>query len=111
MHTLRKMVLGIALALVLFGCSEIQRPDEVIIKIIETSDLHGKLFPYDFVGGKPSQHSLAHIGSYISNERKNKDQIVILLDNGDILQGIRQCIFTITKVQGVNIWFPKCSTT
>ena len=87
MHTLRKMVLGIALALVLFGCSEIQRPDEVIIKIIETSDLHGKLFPYDFVGGKPSQHSLAHIGSYISNERKNKDQIVILLDNGDILQG------------------------
>lgn len=87
MNTFFKMVSGIALAFLLTGCSEMKRPDEIRIKIIETSDLHGKLLPYDFIGGKPAKQSLAHISSYIGKQRENKDQVVILLDNGDILQG------------------------
>lgn len=59
----------------------------VTLKIIETSDVHGQLFPYDFINDKPSQNSLAQIYSYVKEERSNKDQSVILLDDGDIMQG------------------------
>lgn len=57
------------------------------IKIIETSDVHGSLFPYDFINNKTINTSLAQIYTYVKKERANKTQNVILLDDGDILQG------------------------
>lgn len=57
------------------------------LKIIETSDVHGAIFPYNFTEDTKSQYSLAQVHTFVQNERKNKDQAVILLDNGDILQG------------------------
>ena len=59
----------------------------VKIKIIETSDVHGSLFPYDFINNKTINTSLAQIYTYVKEERANKKQSVILLDDGDILQG------------------------
>jgi len=59
----------------------------VTLKFIETSDVHGQLFPYDFINDRPSQSSLAQIYSYVKQERAKKDQHVILIDNGDIMQG------------------------
>ncbi|MCU7495492.1 MAG: bifunctional metallophosphatase/5'-nucleotidase [Ignavibacteria bacterium] len=59
----------------------------VKLKIIETSDVHGAIFPFDFRNNKPSGTSLAQVCSYVRQERNNKDQQVVLLDNGDILQG------------------------
>ncbi|WKZ69470.1 MAG: bifunctional UDP-sugar hydrolase/5'-nucleotidase [Melioribacteraceae bacterium] len=59
----------------------------VTLKIIETSDIHGQVFPYDFINDKPSQSSLAQISTYVKQERTKENQHVILLDNGDILQG------------------------
>ncbi len=55
-------------------------------KIIETSDVHGNIFPYDFKNNKQINYSLAQVLTLVKTER-NKDQEVILLDNGDILQG------------------------
>jgi 2',3'-cyclic-nucleotide 2'-phosphodiesterase/3'-nucleotidase len=57
------------------------------IKIIQTSDIHGAIFPYNFTADKASKISLAQIHSYIKMERANKNQHIILLDNADILQG------------------------
>jgi len=57
------------------------------LKIIETSDVHGSLFPYDFKDNKEITSSLAQIYTYVKEERAKKDQSVILLDDGDILQG------------------------
>lgn len=59
----------------------------VTFKIIETSDVHGQVFPYDFINDKPSQNSLAQIYTYIKQERTKENQHVLLLDAGDILQG------------------------
>jgi 2',3'-cyclic-nucleotide 2'-phosphodiesterase / 3'-nucleotidase len=59
----------------------------VNIKIIETSDVHGAVYPYDFVNEKESGGSLAQVYTYIEQQRKDTSQQVILLDNGDILQG------------------------
>lgn len=60
---------------------------QVNIKIIQTTDEHGKIFPFDFTEGVPSNGSLAQVYSYVQSEREKQNQDVILLSNGDILQG------------------------
>ncbi|MCH7974562.1 MAG: bifunctional metallophosphatase/5'-nucleotidase, partial [Bacteroidetes bacterium] len=59
----------------------------VKIKFIETSDVHGAILPYDFVNDTTTTSSLAQVHSYVNMERYLGGQHVILLDNGDILQG------------------------
>jgi len=59
----------------------------VKLKLIETSDVHGALFPWDFKNDKPTSTSLAQVYTYVEEQRADKSQSVILLDNGDILQG------------------------
>ncbi len=59
----------------------------VKIKIIQTTDEHGAIFPYDFTDQKEINNSLAQVYSYIKQEREKKDQEVVLLSGGDILQG------------------------
>ncbi len=71
----------------IFACQPVERPEQLTIKIIETSDVHGAFFPYDLIEDQPTGHSLAHVSSYVNQERQNPDQVTILLDNGDILQG------------------------
>ncbi|MDH3269261.1 MAG: bifunctional metallophosphatase/5'-nucleotidase, partial [Ignavibacteria bacterium] len=58
------------------------------LKIIETSDVHGAILPYDFLNDTATTSSLAQIHTYVTLERIRKpNQQVVLLDNGDILQG------------------------
>ena len=59
----------------------------VKIKIIETSDVHGAILPYDLVNDTTTTSSLAQVHSYVNMERNLSGQNVVLLDNGDILQG------------------------
>ncbi|WP_290662665.1 bifunctional UDP-sugar hydrolase/5'-nucleotidase [Ignavibacterium sp.] len=59
----------------------------VNVKIIETSDVHGAIFPYDLVNDRSSNSSLAQVMTYLNEQRSDTNQIVFLLDNGDILQG------------------------
>jgi 2',3'-cyclic-nucleotide 2'-phosphodiesterase/3'-nucleotidase len=56
------------------------------VKIISTSDIHGSIFPYDFIRDAEASTSQMQIASYV-NEQRALDQSVILLDNGDVLQG------------------------
>lgn len=57
------------------------------LHIVETSDVHGSFFPYDLIDRKPKAGSMARVSSYIKNLRKQYGKNLILLDNGDILQG------------------------
>ncbi|MBE0551124.1 MAG: bifunctional metallophosphatase/5'-nucleotidase [Ignavibacterium sp.] len=59
----------------------------VTVKIIETSDVHGAIFPYDLKEEKETNSSLARVTTYLKEQRADTNQIVFLLDNGDILQG------------------------
>jgi 2',3'-cyclic-nucleotide 2'-phosphodiesterase/3'-nucleotidase len=59
----------------------------VKIRIIETSDVHGAIFPYNFVNDQSSNNSLAQVHAHVEGERAKEDQSVIFIDNGDILQG------------------------
>ena len=57
------------------------------MKIVETSDVHGNFYPYDFVRRQPSAGSLARVYTWVQQERRRFGDNLILLDNGDILQG------------------------
>ena len=59
----------------------------VKLKVIETSDVHGYFFPWDFTEGKVLKGSLARANTYIKKERKKYGNNLLLIDNGDILQG------------------------
>ncbi len=60
---------------------------EVIIKMVETSDLHGNFFPYNFINRKAWSGSLARVHSYLKELRTTCGNNLLLMDNGDILQG------------------------
>lgn len=63
------------------------------LHIIETSDVHGSFFPYNFIERREANGSLARVSSYVESLRKESDGNVILLDNGDILQGQPTCYY------------------
>ncbi len=57
------------------------------LKIVQTSDIHGNFFPYDFINRKAWGGSLARVHAFAEEQRKTFGENLILLDNGDILQG------------------------
>lgn len=64
----------------------------VRLKVIETSDVHGHFFPWDFMEGKPIKGTLARANTYINRQRQEFGKRLLLIDNGDILQG-QPCIY------------------
>ena len=66
----------------------------VNLQFIETSDVHGCFFPYNFTTGKPTDGSMARIHHYVEQQRQEMGKNVLLLDNGDILQGQPCCYWS-----------------
>ncbi|MDP3002550.1 MAG: bifunctional UDP-sugar hydrolase/5'-nucleotidase [Bacteroidales bacterium] len=56
------------------------------ISILETTDVHGVILPYDYIEKEKLNASLASSFTYIRQMREEKDA-TILLDDGDNLQG------------------------
>ncbi len=76
----------------------------VQLTFIETSDIHGAIYPYDFVNAKPLATSLAQVASLIAEE-KAANPNVVLLDNGDSLQGQPTVYYyNFEKTSGPHIW-------
>ena len=67
--------------------------EDITIKIIETSDVHGCFFPYDFINRTPMKGTLARVFSYVQEQCLKYGDNIILLDNGDILQGQPSCYY------------------
>lgn len=59
----------------------------VKLKIVQTSDVHGNYYPYNFITRQDWRGSLARVYSFVQQERATYKDNLILLDNGDILQG------------------------
>lgn len=65
------------------GCNQ----EKLTVRIAVTTDVHGMIYPYDFISRTPSDHSLAHIFNYVCDQQAKEDTLFFLLDNGDFLQG------------------------
>jgi len=82
-----KIAKGLFLLLIFALFNGFLSAQTVNIKIIETSDVHGALLPYDLTNDTQTTSSLAQVHSYVISQRLQQDQEVILLDNGDLIQG------------------------
>jgi 2',3'-cyclic-nucleotide 2'-phosphodiesterase/3'-nucleotidase len=77
------------LILLLASCSVTSKQG---IRIVETTDVHGVILPYDFIAKEKLKASMASTYTYIKQARKDKN-LTILLDNGDNLQGQPEVYF------------------
>ncbi|MDZ4800804.1 MAG: 5'-nucleotidase C-terminal domain-containing protein [Bryobacteraceae bacterium] len=59
---------------------------EAKITILATTDLHGNLYPWDYLSGREMPRGLAKIASLIAAERRTAPS-ALLLDAGDTIQG------------------------
>ncbi len=84
---MKKTVLLLGIMLLGIHISLIAQSEEVTIKLVHTSDVHGSFFPYDFINDSPMKGSLSRVEAYMKEIRRNYPQSNVLLDGGDILQG------------------------
>lgn len=76
------------MAFLLSGSNCFAQDNEITIKLVETTDVHGSFFPYDFIKRKETNGSMARVSTYINSLRKQAHpDNIYLLENGDILQG------------------------
>lgn len=89
-------VIATCLAAMFFQVSDImaQQTKTVTLRFIETSDVHGAFFPYDFIERTPKAGTMARVSSYVNKLRSEMGDRLILLDNGDILQGQPTCYYS-----------------
>lgn len=75
------------IAATLLGADSL-RAEQQCFKIVATTDVHGNFFPQDFIARKASAGSLARVATRVKQLRhENGASRVIVLENGDILQG------------------------
>lgn len=79
-------MLTVAAAMPLLSFKTMTMGNKRQIRFLVTSDVHGAIFPYNFIYDRPENSSLAQVHTYVENLRKQNRE-VILCDNGDILQG------------------------
>ena len=85
----------ITLAFICISTAMMSKPAKTVtLRLIETSDVHGAFFPYNFIERSPMKGSLARVSSYVKKQRQKYGKNVILLDNGDILQGQPSCYYS-----------------
>lgn len=85
--TIMKKILFLIMALIASSPLVTAKDKTVELCILETSDVHGSFFPYDFINRTPCKGSLARLSTYVKRERERFGDNLLLLDNGDILQG------------------------
>lgn len=67
--------------------------DRKVITILSTADLHGRIFPYNYLRGTEAIGTGAASASYIINREREVSPNLILLDTGDTIQGEIMHIF------------------
>jgi 2',3'-cyclic-nucleotide 2'-phosphodiesterase / 3'-nucleotidase len=75
-----------AITLILISLTACNKVENRHIAILETTDIHGVILPYDFIERVQLPASMANSATYIDQQRKKGDPL-FLIDNGDNLQG------------------------
>lgn len=100
----KAILIALSLIMVAPVITMAQGEKDIKIHFVETSDVHGCFFPYDFINGVPKAGSLARVATYLDSLRSQEPNNVVLLDNGDILQGQPICYYyNYIRTQDTNI--------
>ena len=85
------MRIGILLTMLMFitscGTAEQAPKDEFNLVLIGTTDIHGMIFPYDFLTQKETDHSMAQVATILNTLKKDPTNKVVYVDTGDYYQG------------------------
>ena len=81
---IRKIFVAV-LAILTLACSCKHKDGEYKLDIYAVSDVHGRYFSESYTGGE-DQTSISNVSAYINEMRKANPEL-ILIDNGDNLQG------------------------
>ena len=74
------------------------------IRIVETSDVHGAFFPYNFIERCSMSGSMTRVSTFLKEQRKIYGNQVIAIENGDILQGQPVCYYSnVIKTDAPNV--------
>lgn len=88
-RNMKRFLVIISLILAVFIFAETKQ-----IVILQTSDLHGFIYPVDYATNKPANQGLAKAASFIKEQREQYGpENVILIDTGDIIQGSPMAYF------------------
>lgn len=85
---LTALIVALAIAFTLGSCAhkfDKFAESPLTITFIQTTDIHGAIFPYDFITGRPLDTSMAQVATVVKEQRARGE--VVLLDAGDSLQG------------------------
>lgn len=82
-----RKVSSVRIIVIFLLLSIINFAQSINLKIIQTTDEHGAIYPFDFTEQKEISNSLAQIYTFVKKERENKNQEVIFLSGGDLIQG------------------------
>ena len=88
-----KRIITVCLAAFCFSNMAMAQTKTVDLRIIETTDVHGSFFPYNFIERKSKSGSLARVITYVDSLRQQYGDRLLLFDNGDILQGQPTCYY------------------
>lgn len=83
MSTIRIVLLALLLGMTIIPI----HAQEATLRVVVTSDVHGAFFPYDFLRDEPMESSLSSLKSFTDSIRRLPEPNLILLDNGDLIQG------------------------
>ncbi len=83
MRIQRVVIFATLIGFIITGCVE----REIDIKLVQTTDVHGNIFPINFITGKPIEGSLARVSTYLKEERIRYGDRLLYVDCGDIIQG------------------------
>ena len=80
-------IVAIAAALILAGCSG--RVRTISVEMVATSDVHGRIFPFDFSMpyGTQQDGGLSRVSTWMKGERKKYGERLLYFDIGDMTQG------------------------
>jgi len=85
MKKLAKNILFLSVILaIMTGCTGQDKP--VTVRLVSTSDIHGRIFNEDCLTGQDREGSLAKFSTFLNRLRK-ENRNVVYLDAGDNLQG------------------------
>lgn len=92
----KRLALAIVAIACLFGTACFAK-DTYQFEVLSTTDMHGRATDYNVATQKEDLNSMVRVASVVERERKVFGDNLILIDNGDLLQGTLLSQYAITQ--------------
>lgn len=77
-------------------CPQVKADTTKQFEVLSTTDMHGRVTDYDVASNKVDNNNLCRVSTIVKQERKKFKNNVLLIDNGDLIQGTLLAQYAIT---------------